>query len=142
MDHGDAVAQRVEGRGEPNFLAFELEGAGIRSVDAGDDLHQRRLAGAILAHQSMDMPAFKAKLHVVEREHAGESLADVFDFQQIFGAWDRPAFAHDLCGRRTEAAHRASSRTGFGLCSGPKQSYHMHSSRDERPGTLSDVSSF
>ena len=102
MDHRDAVLQRVERRSELDLLALELEGAGVGRVDAGDDLHQRRLAGAVLAHQRVHMAALQAELHVVERQHAGERLADVVDLEQIFGVRDRAAFAHEFGGRWTE----------------------------------------
>ena len=98
MDHGDAVLQRVERRLQADFLALEAEGAGIGRVDAGDDLHQRRFAGAVLAHQRMDMAALQAEGNVVERQHAGEGLADALDLEQIFAgrhgaALPRPAAA-------------------------------------------------
>ena len=61
MDHGDAILKRIERRMELDFLALEFERAGIGRVDSGDDLHQRRFAGAVLAHQRVDMAAFQAK---------------------------------------------------------------------------------
>ena len=110
MDHRDAVAQRVERRGELDLLALQPEGAGIGRVDAGDDFHQRRLAGAVLAHQRVDMAALQAERHVVEREHAGKGFADVGDFEQIFGARNGAALPDDFGGRRTDGRHGAPSR--------------------------------
>ncbi len=100
MDHRDAVAQRVERRAELDLLALELERAGIRRIDAGDDFHQRRFAGAVFAHQRMDMAALETELHVVEREHAGKGFADVLDLEQIFGAGDGAAVSDKLGGVR------------------------------------------
>ena len=74
MDHRDAVLQRVERRSQTDFLALESEGAGVRLVDAGDDLHQRRFARAVLAHQRVDVAALEAERDVVERQHAGKGL--------------------------------------------------------------------
>ncbi len=59
MDHGDAVLERVERRRQLDLLPLQLEGARIGRVDAGDDLHQRRLAGAVLAHQRMNVAALQ-----------------------------------------------------------------------------------
>ena len=53
MDHGDAVLQRIERALQANVLATQLEAAGIGGVDAGQNLHQRRFAGAILPHQRL-----------------------------------------------------------------------------------------
>ncbi len=110
MDHGDAVLERVERRGQLDLLALQPEGAGVGRVDAGDDLHQRRLAGAVLAHQRVDVAALQAERHVVERQHAGEGLADALDFEQVFGAGDGAALPDDLGGRRTDGRHGAPSR--------------------------------
>ena len=107
MDHRDAVAQRVERRTQADVLALEAEGAGVWRIDAGDDLHQRRLAGAVLAHQRMDVAALEAERHVVERQNAGERFAHVLDFEQVFGARHGPALANDLGGRGGEHGARA-----------------------------------
>src|SRR6202011_1029640 len=88
-------------------LPLQFEGAGIGGVDAGDDLHQGRLAGAVLAHQRMHMSALETELNVVEREHAGKGFADVGDFKQILGAGHGPALSDDLGGRRTDGRHGA-----------------------------------
>ena len=104
MDHRDAVSQRVERRGQADFLALEPERAGVGRVDAGDDLHQRRLAGAVLAHQRMDMAALQAERDVVERQHAGKGLAHVLDFEQIFRFRHGAALADQFRGRGTEHA--------------------------------------
>ena len=126
MDHRDAVLQRVERGSQPNFLAFEPEGAGVRGVDAGDDLHQRRFAGAVLAHQRVDMAALETEGNIVEREHAGERLAHVLDLEQILGIRNGAAFADQLRCRRTEHSSRSGTphplpppvRTGRGKSGG------------------------
>ena len=110
MDHRDAVLQRVERRRQLDFLALQLEGAGVGRVDAGDDLHQRRLAGAVLAHQRVNVAALQPERDVVERQHAGKGLADVLDLEQIFGAGNGAALPDDFGGGRTDGRHGASSR--------------------------------
>ena len=49
--HADAVPCRVARVAQPQLLAVERERAGIRPVGAGQNPHQRRLAGAVLADQ-------------------------------------------------------------------------------------------
>ena len=50
-------AHRVARRGERHLLAVEQDAAVRRLLDAGDDLHQRRFAGAVLADQHVDRAA-------------------------------------------------------------------------------------
>jgi hypothetical protein len=45
-------------------------------VDAGEDLHQGALAGAVLADQAVDLPRPEVELDVVERGRAAEPLGD------------------------------------------------------------------
>src|SRR5207247_1025897 len=45
-------------------------------MHAGEDLDQRRLAGAVLADQAEDFAAQDVERHLVERAHAGELLAE------------------------------------------------------------------
>src|ERR1700682_1766400 len=51
-------------------------------IDAAQHLHQRRLAGAILAHQGMDLTLPDGEIDVVQRLHAGEGFADSAHFEQ------------------------------------------------------------
>ena len=51
MDRDDPLGERVVGAGEADHLAVERKGAGVRRIDPGDDLGERRLAGAVLADQ-------------------------------------------------------------------------------------------
>ena len=53
MHHGDAIFQRLFGRGEVDLLALEEDLALILLVDAEQALEQRGLPCAILAHQRM-----------------------------------------------------------------------------------------
>ena len=112
MDHGDAVLQRVQRAFQPDVAAVEFEGAGIGRVDAGDDLHQRRLSGAVLAHQGVDAARAQAELYIVECQHAGEFLAHILDLEKI-AACGRSAAVVRGC-RRCMALHTdQSSRIRF-----------------------------
>ena len=42
--------------------------------DAGDDLDQRRLAGAVLAENGVDLPARAREIDVLKRTHAAVAL--------------------------------------------------------------------
>ena len=52
VDHLDAELAPLAGIERQDVLAVELDRAGIGAVNAGDGLHQRRLAGAIVADQA------------------------------------------------------------------------------------------
>ena len=57
MDQHDAVPFGVLDAGEADRLAVEAELAGVRRVDAGEDLHQRRFAGPVLADDGEHLAA-------------------------------------------------------------------------------------
>src|SRR5206468_2016465 len=50
--------------------------AGARSNDAAEDLHQRRLAGAVLADKAHDLPRRDRKIDRVERPDARVALGN------------------------------------------------------------------
>ena len=57
---------------------------------AAEDAHQRRLAGAVLAHQRDDFARCHREIDVVERDHAGIGLADVDQFEKrLWHGWPR-----------------------------------------------------
>jgi hypothetical protein len=63
-------------------LPVHREVAGVRGVDAGEQLHQRRLAGAVLADDGEHLVVPQLEVHVGERLHAGEALADPGHLEQ------------------------------------------------------------
>ena len=56
--------------------AVEADLAGVGLVDAGKDLHQRGLAGAVLADERDDLAARDLEVHLVESEDAGKTFGD------------------------------------------------------------------
>ena len=53
VNDGDAVALRVGGAEERDLRAVLEDAAAVGLVDAGEDLDERALAGAVLAGQRM-----------------------------------------------------------------------------------------
>ena len=51
--------------------------AGIGAVDAGDGLHQRRLAGAVVADQADHLAGRDLEIDAVQHVDRAEALADV-----------------------------------------------------------------
>ena len=84
--HGrDAAAQRIARVGELGLHAVEQDGAAARLVEAGQDLDQRRLAGAVVAEQADDLAGRHRHGDVGQRLHAGETLGDVAQLDQRCG---------------------------------------------------------
>src|SRR5262249_52598227 len=75
-DQRHAVRKGVAGRPVGHLAAVDPELTLIRPVDAGDDLAERRLAGAVLADQRMDRPLHDAQVDAGECLHAAEALRD------------------------------------------------------------------
>jgi hypothetical protein len=76
MDDADAERLRRARLGDLHRAAVDPDLAAVLLIDAGEDLHQRRFARAVLAHQRMHFAGAQVEAAVVEREHAGKALAD------------------------------------------------------------------
>ena len=94
MDHGNAVFQRVERGIETYRRALQADFSVIRLVDAGENLHKRRFAGAILTHQRMHGTALEVELHIVERHNAWKFLAYAIRREKKFRIRHGSAGAH------------------------------------------------
>ena len=96
---------RVLRRGERDLLAVEQDLARVRVVQPVEDVHQRRLAGAVLAEQRVHLALAELEVDVVVGEHPGELLRDSAELED--------------CCRRTWAA--ILSRRRAGLAARPPQ---------------------
>ena len=76
VHHADAVLDRRLGRAELGRLAVDPDLALVRLVEAVDDVHQRRLAGAVLAEQRVHLALAQVEVDAVVRDDAGEALRD------------------------------------------------------------------
>ena len=74
-------ARAARGLGDVDRLAVPADLAGVGLHHAVDDLHQRRLAGAVLAEHRMDLARARREADVVVGEHAGEALGDAAQLQ-------------------------------------------------------------
>ena len=77
VDHADAGRDRVAGSGEVLDLAVEHDLALVGLVEAVEDVHQRRLAGAVLAEQAVDLAGLDRQGDVVVGDDVAEALGDV-----------------------------------------------------------------
>ena len=81
IDRGDAEALALGGVADGHRLAGEQDFAAIGLVDAGHDLDQGRLAGAVFAEQRVDFAGIERQRHVLERLGGVEPLGDVAHFK-------------------------------------------------------------
>jgi autonomous glycyl radical cofactor GrcA len=64
------------GRREDDGLSEELDRPRVGAVGAREDLEQRRLARAVFAEQRVNLGGTHFEMDVLERLHAGKTLAD------------------------------------------------------------------
>ncbi len=76
VHHADPGVERVARRGERDRLAVEEDLALVRPVEAGEDVRERRLAGAVLAEQRVHLALGRLEVDAVVRDDAGEPLGD------------------------------------------------------------------
>ena len=77
--HADAVPRGIGGAAQDDRLAAEEDSAGVRLIDPGQDPHQGRLAGAVLADQPDHLVRSQLQAHRFQRVHARKALVDVVE---------------------------------------------------------------
>ena len=76
VHHPDPPVERVTGRPEVDLLVADVDlPVGARD-EAEHDAHQRRLAGAVLAEQGVDLAGLNVEVDVVERDKVPVVLRD------------------------------------------------------------------
>ena len=77
VDGADAVVTRLLRRQRPHLLAGDQHLAGAGTLRPGHDLHERRLAGAVLPDECVDLAGEDFEGHVVERGDPAVVLRDM-----------------------------------------------------------------
>ena len=93
IDGRDPGALGFLGRGEARRAPVDQDLAGVRLIDAGDDLDQRRLARAVLAEQRVNLAGADVERDAAQRAHAGKALLEVAHLEQRGGRRRRRAHA-------------------------------------------------
>ena len=76
VHHPDAVLRSRPAASAGDRLALDEDLALVRLVQAVDDVHQRRLAGAVLTEQRVHLAAAEIEVDAVVRDDAREALRD------------------------------------------------------------------
>ena len=100
VDHADAGPDGVGGRADPLRLAVDADLAGIGFVEAVQDRHQGRFAGAVLADDAVDRAARDGKAHVAVGVDGAEALVDAAKLDRGI----------------TRPSSRTSARAATGIC--------------------------
>ena len=114
VDRADPGLLRLQGTGEGDRGAGQLDLARVDVVHAGEHLDERRLAGAVLAHQRVHLAREEPEVDVGQRLDAGELLADPGHPQDRVGCGHAIPFPP-----RRRTARQAARRVGYGGWAGP-----------------------
>ena len=104
------AATASRGSAKTTSRAVDRDRAGVARVDAGEDLHQRRLAGAIRAEERHDLARRDDEIDIGEHRHAAERFADAAHLEARAGMRGSPV---------STARHGDRGRNGRASPSGP-----------------------
>ena len=90
VHHPDAGLDRVTGRAEVDRLPVQQDLAAVAPVEPVQDVHQRGLAGAVLAEQCVHLAAADVEADVVIGDDAREDLADPSHLEHDLGRSHAP----------------------------------------------------
>jgi hypothetical protein len=76
MHHRDPRVERIAGGVELDRLAEERDLTLVGPVQPRQDVRQRRLAGAVLAQQRVDLAGRRLEVDLLVRDDGGEPLGD------------------------------------------------------------------
>ncbi len=82
VDGCDAQFDRILRFADLDFVAFEADLAPVGFVDAGDRLHQGRLASAVVADECNHLAGMHGEVDPVQSLDRAESLADSLELEE------------------------------------------------------------
>ena len=85
VDGLDAERAGLERRGDRHRPALEEDLAGVGRLDARQALHERALAGAVVADERDDLARVDGEVRAAQRAHAAEPLDDAAGLEQGLG---------------------------------------------------------
>ena len=106
VDQRDAGLARRERTGRRIRRAADGHRAGVGTQPAGQHVHQRALAGAVLPHQRMDAPGTDRERDAIERPGRTEVLPDVGQGQHHGSAWALRPYGLEASAAQTSTSVR------------------------------------
>ena len=76
VHHPDPVIDRVARGVDSDALAVQADLTLVRVVEAVEDVHEGRLAGAVLTEQRVNLSLAQVEIDVVVRHDPGKALRD------------------------------------------------------------------
>ena len=84
--HADAEVEGVLGRANDDLAPVDVDLALVGVVDAGEHIHERGLAAAVLAEQGQDLALVDVEPHPVVGLDRAEGLGDVAHLHSCYFA--------------------------------------------------------
>jgi hypothetical protein len=81
MNHSDAMSYGISRTGKRAGLSVNGERSGVSRVKAGRNVHQGRLARAVLAQNGMYFAPFDIEARVIQSPEGAEALPDTGHFK-------------------------------------------------------------
>ena len=100
VHHPHAGRDRLRGAPPGGVAAVHLHGAGVGGVHPREDAHQRRLPGAVLADERVDLPRAHLERGVAVGAHRAERLGDAVKADGEWCAVSHPTPRRLGCGLR------------------------------------------
>ena len=93
MNDLDPRRAGLAGRVEADWLVVDQDDSGGGRKLAGDDSHQSRLSGTVLADQGQNFARTERKRDIIDGRERAERMADVLDANGGHGwrGWERPS---------------------------------------------------
>ena len=85
VNEGDAERERVARICRRNLFPGELDAAAVPGQHAAEDVHRRRLAGAVLADEAENGAAAQLESDVAQHLDAEEALVEPADLEEQVG---------------------------------------------------------
>ncbi|TPW11055.1 MAG: putative ABC transporter ATP-binding protein YufO [Acidimicrobiaceae bacterium] len=86
VHHGDAVGSGIDRVHDLYLPTVEPDLPGVGEHETDEHLHQRGLAGAVLAEDAVDLPPVQREAHPVAGDDLAEVLGDVDELHSGRGA--------------------------------------------------------
>ena len=83
MDHTDTQVKGILGGGDGNRLVMDVDLSLVGEVDAGEHIHQCRLAAAVFAQQRQDLTLAQLHVDATVGHNRTKTLGDVLHFNGV-----------------------------------------------------------
>jgi hypothetical protein len=117
MNHPNAMGDRIVGAFDLDGLSVDHDASTVRTIEPIQDVHQRRLAGPVLAEQRMDLAGAYIEAHIVVGDDVPEPPRDMNKLylgQTCALEMDQAARFHQAARRRDRLAPRRCARNSRG----------------------------